>query len=204
MSAPSDSSDDGDAVDADTADSADSSGLSKRTLVRILVGFALGVPLAVEGATFFELFRRQLTGADEGDGGGGTSTATEAPDSAVDVGDDVLEATDRPETLRSAILREESGDRWPLSLTVEVENTGETDYEFQLLAVHLDDGRSVSGRTSTDRLAPGESRTITAEWSIPAGSTPRAVDAVALIYGDDGVETVERQVELAKIPVRGS
>jgi hypothetical protein len=63
----------------------------------------------------------------------------------------------------------------------------------------------VGGRTSTDRLTPGERRTITGEWPIPAGSTPRAVEVVALVYpdGDGSVETIQRRVELAKIPVRG-
>jgi len=192
---------DGDVVSPDPDPDPDDGGggISKRTLIRLLVGFALGVPLVVEGATFFELFRNQFADGDEG----GTPTATETPDPAVAVGDDVLPETDRSETLASAVLREVEGDRWPLSLTVEVRNSGPTDYEFQLLAVHLDDGRTVSGRTSTDRLAPGERRTISAKWSLPAGATPRAVDAVALVYGDDGVETIERRVTLAKIPVRG-
>jgi hypothetical protein len=176
-------------------------GISKRTLIRLLVGFGIGIPLLVEGITFLGLLDQQFGGG-EGDDGSG-STATETPTPAVGVGDDLLPETDRSETLASAVLREVDGDRWPLSLTVEVQNAGDTDYEFQLLSVHLEDGRTVSGRTSTDRLAPGETRTITGEWSIPAGSTPRAVDVVALVYADGSVETVERRVDLAKIPVRG-
>ncbi|WP_251341679.1 hypothetical protein [Haloplanus halophilus] len=180
-------------------------GISKRTLIRLLVGFGIGIPILVEGLTFLGLLRNQFGGAD-GDGGstdGGTATDTPGAVDPVGVGDDVLPETDRTERLASAVLREVDGDRWPLSLTVDVRNTGETDYEFQLLAVHLDDGRTVAGRASTDRLAPGEHRTVTAEWSIPAGSTPRAVEAVALVYGGGSVETVERRVELAKVPVRG-
>jgi hypothetical protein len=173
-------------------------GLSKRTLVRLLVGFGIGIPILVEGLTFLGLLHEQFGGEDDES----TATTTETPERAVGVGDDFLPETDRSETLQSAVLREESGDRWPLSLTVEVHNTGDTDYEFQLLTLHLDDDRTVSGRTSTDRLAPGERRTITAEWSIPAGATPRAVDAVALVYGE-AVETIERRIDLAKIPVRG-
>ncbi|WP_251329133.1 hypothetical protein [Haloplanus pelagicus] len=177
-------------------------GLSKRTLIRLLVGFGIGIPILVEGLTFLGLLRNQFGGGGGGSSGEDTATATVGSD-AVAVGDDMLPETDRAETLASAVLREIDGDRWPLSLTVDVRNTGDTDYEFQLLGVHLDDGRTVSGRTSTDRLAPSESRTITAERSIPAGSTPRAVEVVALLYGGGSVETVERRVELAKIPVRG-
>lgn len=192
----------------ETTPPTDDGGLSKRTLIRLLVGFGIGIPILIEALTFLGLLRQQLGGGD-GDGAGGTATETTASGTdtgGVSVGDDLLPATDRSERLVSAVLRQESGsDRWPLSLTVEVTNDGTTDYEFQLLAVHLGDGETVGGRVSTDRLAPDESRTVTGEWSIPAGSTPRAVEVVALIYpdGEGSVETVERRVELAKIPVRG-
>lgn len=213
-----DSSDDSSDETAPSADADDTpGGISKRTLIRLLVGFGIGTPLVVEGLTFLGLLEQQF-----GDGGDAesTATATDTADSGVAVGDDLLPETDRSETLASAVLRETGGDRWPLSLTVEVQNSGDTDYEFQLLTLHLDDGRTVGGRSSTDRLDPGERRVITAEWSIPAGSTPRAVDVVALVYPADGghspsgnrtrtgddedtVETIERRVDLAKIPVRG-
>jgi hypothetical protein len=198
-----DSADSDDATGTRSADAdADTpGGISKRTLIRLLVGFGIGIPILVEAITFLGLLDQQFGGGGDDDGSG--STATETPTSAVGVGDDLLPETERSETLASAVLREVGGDRWPLSLTVEVRNTGDTDYEFQLLSVHLDDGRTVSGRTSTDRLAPDETRTVTGEWSIPAGSTPRAVDVVALVYADGSVETVERRVDLAKIPVRG-
>jgi len=185
-------------VDADDT----SGGISKRTLIRLLVGFGIGIPLLVEGLTFLGLLGEQFGG---GDGEGSEPTDTATTDPGVTVGDDLLPETDRSETLASAVLREAGGDRWPLSLTVEVQNSGDTDYEFQLLTLHLADDRTVGGRSSTDRLGPGERRVITAEWSIPAGSTPRAVDVVALVYpdGEDAVETIERRVELAKVPVRG-
>lgn len=204
--APAATNADTDATTSSTPDDDTPGGISKRTLIRLLVGFGIGIPILVEGLTFLGLLNQQFGGGGgEDDGTGSTATATPAPDDAVGVGDDLLPETDRSETLASAVLREVDGDRWPLSLTVEVRNTGDTDYELQLLDVVLGDGRTVSGRTSTDRLAPGERRTITAERSIPAGSTPRAVEVVALIYpeGDGSVETVERRVELAKIPVRG-
>lgn len=206
-----DSSDDPDDPASSDADDTPG-GISKRTLIRLLVGFGIGIPLLVEGVTFLGLLEQQFGGSGES---GGDATATDEAASGVSVGDDLLPETERSEMLASAVLRESGGDRWPLSLTVEVENTGDTDYEFRLLTLHLDDGRTVGGRTSTDRLSPGERRAITAEWSIPAGSTPAAVDVVALVYpdgeasgtpradGDDTVETIERRVELAKIPVRG-
>ncbi|MFB6100995.1 MAG: hypothetical protein ABEJ73_00330 [Haloplanus sp.] len=191
--------DESDATDEDSA----VDGLSKRTLIRLIVGFGIGIPLLVEGLTFLGLLEQQFGG---GGDGGETTTTSDTDSAGVSVGGDLLPETDRSERLASAVLREVGGDRWPLSLTVDVTNSGDTDYEFQLLAVHLEDGRTVTGRTSTDRLSPGESRTITAEWSIPAGSTPQSVDVVALIYpdGEGNVETVEREVDLAKIPVRGS
>jgi hypothetical protein len=201
---PSDSGADGDDVapadDTNVAPAGDADGgLSKRTLVRLLVGFGIGIPILVEGLTFLGLLHDQFGGGEDDES---TATTTDTPERAVGVGDDFLPETDRSETLQSAVLREQSGDRWPLSLTVEVHNTGDAAYEFQLLTLHLDDGRTVSGRTSTDRIPSGDRRTITAEWSIPAGATPRAVDTVALVYGGD-VETIERRADLAKIPVRG-
>lgn len=190
--------------DTDDTPTADDGTLSKRTLIRLLVGFAIGVPLVVEGATFFELFRRQFGGDAGGDATADTATPTPESD-AVGVGDDLLPATDRAETLTEASLRETTGDRWSLSLTADVRNSGETDYEFQLFTVVLDDGRSVSGRATTGRLAPGEAGTATGEWAVPAGSTPSAVEVVALVYPEDAgsVETIERRVDLAKIPVQG-
>lgn len=178
-------------------------GLSKRTLIRLLVGFGIGIPILIEGITFLGLLDQQFGGGEDDTGAG--TTATETPTPGVSVGDDLLPETDRSETLVSAVLREVGNDRWPLTLTVEVTNSGDTGYEFQLLSLSLDDGRTVSGRASTDRLAPGEQRAITGEWSIPAGSTPRAVEVVALVYpdGEGSVETTERRVELGKIPVRG-
>lgn len=195
--------DDTDDPNPPTPDVESESGISKRTLIRLLIGFSIGVPLLVEGATFLELFRRQLFG-DTGSEDTTERTATPTDD-AVGVGDDLLPSTDRSELLAGATLREVEGDRWPLSLTVDVTNDGATDYEFQLLTAVLADGRSVAGRASTDRVPPGESRTVTGEWSIPAGSTPSAVEVVSLVYpaDDDSVETIERRVDLAKIPVQG-
>jgi hypothetical protein len=179
-------------------------GLSKRTLIRLLVGFGIGIPILVEAITFLGLLDAQFgSGADDDTDTADTTTTDDAGPERVAVGDDMLPETERREILASAVLRE-AGDSWPLSLTVEVTNTGETDYEFQLLTLYLADGETVGGRTSTDRLAPGESRTVTGEWSIPAGSTPQSVEAVALVYENGSVETVEKRVELAKIPVRGS
>lgn len=185
-------------------DDIDDGRLSKRTMIRLLIGFAIGVPVVVEGATFFELFRRQFGGDADSEGAADTGTSTPEPD-AVGVGDDLLRTTDRSETLTEAALREADGDRWSLSLAVDVTNEGDSDYEFQLFTVVLDDGRSVSGRATTGRLPPGETGTATGEWSIPAGSTPSAVEVVALVYpeGDGSVETIERRVELANIPVQG-
>jgi hypothetical protein len=178
-------------------------GISKRTLIRLLVGFGIGIPILIEGITFLGLLDQQFGGGSEDADTGTTATETSTP--GVAVGDDLLPETDRSETLASAVLREVSGDRWPLTLTAEVTNSGDTDYEFQFLSIHLNDGRTVGGRTSTDRLAPGERQAITGEWSIPAGSTPRAVEVVALVYpdGEGSVETIERRVELGNIPVRG-
>jgi hypothetical protein len=175
-------------------------GLSRRTLIRLLVGVGFGIPLLVEGLTFLGLVGDQLGGrSDETESG---TTATGAP-SGVGVGDDCLPETDREETLADAAVREADADRWPFSVTVDVTNGGDEPYEFQLLAAHTAAGERIAGRASTGRIAPGETATVTGEWSIPAGAMPVAVDVVALVYGEE-IETVERRVELASVPVRGN
>ncbi|MFB6068829.1 MAG: hypothetical protein ABEJ90_02770 [Halobacterium sp.] len=184
------------------SDRSEDGGISRRTLIRLLVGLGIGIPVLVEGLTLLGLVGQQLSG-DGGDDGDGAETP-DAP-SGVDVGDEMLPETTQRETLASAILRE-GGDRWDLTLTADVANTGDADYEFQLVTVTTADGETVSGGASTDRLAPGEETSITGEWAIPAGSTPASVDVVALLYpdGEGSVETVTATVPLAKIPVRGS
>ncbi|MFB6107251.1 MAG: hypothetical protein ABEJ82_00215 [Haloplanus sp.] len=190
---------DGDArIDTDGGAAPDDGGpVSRRTLIRLLVGLGVGIPILVEGLTFLGLVGQKVGGDDEG---GTTATPTET---GVAVGEDLLPSTDRHETLVSAVLRQTSG-RWKLSLTVEVENTGDAGYEVELGAVHTHEGRRVDGGTTTGRLAPGETKTVTGEWDIPAGSTPAAVDVTSLVYGDGDVERRNERVRLAKIPVRGS
>jgi hypothetical protein len=179
-----------------SADASTDSGLSRRTLIRLLVGFGLGIPILVEALTFLGLLEQQFGNGGDGDRG---ETPTEP---GVGIGDDLLSETDRSETLVEAGLRRETDERWPFTMTVEVENTGETPYEFQLLAVHTASGRRVSGRTTTGRIPAGETETGRGEWLLPSGTTPAAVEVVALVYGEE-VETIERRVALAKVPVRG-
>lgn len=163
--------------------------MNRSTLVRLLVVVGIGIPLVVEGVTFAGML-------DDGLGGGPPATQTPHPEE-VGVGDDLLAATNASETLEGAYVVAGSDD-WTLVMTVAVENDGDAPYQLQLGDVTLANGKTVEGGDGTPRLDAGESATLTARWSLPAGATPRAVAVVAVV-GDD---RVEKTVPLAKVPVR--
>lgn len=165
--------------------------MKRSTLVRLLVVVGFGIPLVVEGVTFVGLFNDGLSGG---------SSATQAPvPEEVGIGEDLLAETTASETLESTYVVA-GPDRWTMVVTVAVENSGESPYRLRLGDATLSSGKTVEGGAATDRLAPGESTTITARWSLPPGATPRKIAVVAVTDG----ERVEETVALAKVPVRRS
>ncbi|MFC7172729.1 hypothetical protein ACFQL0_03920 [Haloplanus litoreus] len=76
------------ASDADSADGTPG-GLSKRTLIRLLVGFGIGIPILIEGLTFLGLLQNQFGGEGD-DSTESTATETDGAPEAVGVGDDML------------------------------------------------------------------------------------------------------------------
>jgi hypothetical protein len=170
--------------------------MERRQLVKWLIVVAIAVPLLVEGITLLGLLNNEFGG--DGDDG----TPTPLPDT-VGTGDELLTETDQRETLRQATV--DGGDRWTLTLTVTVNNTGDRPYELVLGAVQTQDGKRVEGETSTGTIQPGESTTVTAQWSLGSGSLPDRLSVTAVAYdGEGGVaRTVQRQVNLAHIPVQG-
>lgn len=172
--------------------------MDRRTLVRLLVVLGIGIPLVVEGATFTTMIDHGLTGTSS------ASTATPTTSGGVAVGDDLVAATPTSETVTDALVLVHP-DEWTFTLTVRVENTGETPYELRLDAAETAGGKTISASTSTGKLAPGESKVITGRWHLPPGATPTKVDVVALTYGTDtSTEAVRTTVDLAKVPVRRS
>lgn len=170
--------------------------MERRTLIRLLVGLGIGLPIAVEAATFLGLFRSRLLG------GGGAETPTPTPTprpGAVGVGDEILPATQQTDTVTDAAIYVGGGTR-EFRLTVEVENDTDVGYQLVLNAVTTDAGTVVSGGGSTDQIAPGGRATVTGRWELPDEERPATVIAVASERNADGSrDTVTRTVPLARV-----
>lgn len=172
-------------------------GISRRTLIRLLVGLGFGIPIAIEGLTFLGLLNdRLLGGGDDGDGNG-ASTSTPEP-SGVGIGETFLPETEATETLADGVVSAGS-DRWTVRLHVAVDNGGAEPYVLEVSTLYLADGTEIDGRSSTGRIPPGESGELTGAWAIPSGSTPAALDATVTV----GETETDYRVELGKIPVEG-
>jgi hypothetical protein len=180
--------------------SSDGDEVTRRWLIRLLVGLGIGIPVAIEGVTFIGLFTDALLGDDEDDDE--TATPTQTPEPTVGVGDELLPPTAPVETVREMRIRVE-GSAWQFELTVDVENTTETPYSLRLGEVRTGGGRSVAGSASTDRIPPGETETITGTWSLSENQFPSTVSVTGLTYGDGDPLTTTRQVPLGQVPLRG-
>lgn len=178
--------------------------MERRTLIRLLVGLGLGIPIAIEAATFLGLVGRRVGDGTDGDGGG-TATGTETtPRRRVGVGDELLPQTAPVERVTDMSVRAVDG-RWRFEMTVEVRNDLDTAYEFRLGAVTTGSGRTVEGGTSTGTMISGETTTITGTWDLPEGETPETVTASAVIavVGGETPRRVSTRVALARVPVQG-
>ncbi|MFB6105964.1 MAG: hypothetical protein ABEJ70_03230 [Halobacteriaceae archaeon] len=174
-------------ADTDATTDGDGDGMSRRTLIRLLVALGIGLPILVEGLTFLGLVRNAF-GGEDGDSG--------VP--GVRPGDEFLPQTDREETLTAASLTESGGAR-ELTLTVQVHNTAPEPYSLRLGALILEDGGSVDGDATTGRIPPGETDDVTARWSLPPEGRPRSVYVEWTTYGGDQAVTNSTQVRLAPL-----
>ncbi|MFB6196891.1 MAG: hypothetical protein ABEI52_01300, partial [Halobacteriaceae archaeon] len=171
--------------------------ISRRWLIRILVGLGLGIPILVEGVTFFGLVSETFLGGDDGT----TTTSTTTRQPTVGVGDELLPSTTPQETVREAYINiREAG--WEFLLLVEVANTTEHPYEVDLGPVITDGGTTVEGSATTGRLSPGASETVTATWLLPSGATPDVLSVTGTAYVDGETRTTSRSVNLGSIAVR--
>lgn len=188
---------------SDADDAADSDGeddISRRWLIRILVGLGIGIPIAVEATTFLGLIKQRLFGSEESDGGE-TATATTSPPQGVGVGDELLTETPQPETVTDAIVHISDDGSWVFEMVVDVENTGETPYELRLSTVTTGSGTAVENRASTGRIPPGESRELTNTWVLPTGESPARLGVTAVTYRESGATVTDRTVRLRSVPV---
>lgn len=173
--------------------------MERRTLIRLLVGLGIGIPVLVEVLTFLGLIETRLFG--DGANGAGR-TPTEGP-RRVGVGDELLPDTSPAETVTEAVVRGQD-QPWVFVLVVEVDNGTENAYELRLGTLTLGSGRTVGGAARTGRIPPGGTSQVTGAWEIPQGSSPDVLEVVAIEYAEAGPTEMRAQVPLAKVPVHGS
>jgi hypothetical protein len=191
------------AIDAESAAEA----RRRRTIIRLLVGFGVGIPVLIELATFVGLVEQSLLGDDGGgNGGGGTGgDATRTPDERegdageVGVGDELLPETTPRETLSVASFRA-GDDSWVLTLAAAVENTVSEPYTIGFGPVTTTNGRRVEGTNRAVTVAASETGQVTGTWQLSPGSRPAGVE-LRTATGD--VEPTTHEVALARIPVEG-
>jgi len=198
--------------DAETDAESAAEARRRRTIIRLLVGFGIGIPVLIELATFVGLVEQSLLGDDEGgdgdgdgNGGGGTGDATRTPDDLDDagdevgVGDELLPETTQRETLSVASFRA-GDDSWVLTLAAAVENTASEPYTIGFGPVTTTNGRRVEGTNRAVTVAAGETGQVTGTWQLSPGSRPAAVE-LRTATGD--AEPTAHEVALARIPVEG-
>ncbi|MFC7045351.1 hypothetical protein ACFQH6_07970 [Halobacteriaceae archaeon GCM10025711] len=153
--------------------------MERRTLLRILIVVGIGIPVVIEGATFLGLVQNQLAGDD-----GGT-TPSNGPMSSrhVEVGDELVLETTQAETITGATIRNTDDGR-VLTVNVRVENTADEVYELQLNAVGTASGERVEGGGTTGRIPPGETRSVSGQWTLPPDASPETMNVFGARYDD--------------------
>ncbi len=206
-------------ADADPGTSADAEEAEahrRRTIIRLLVGFGIGIPVLIELATFVGLIEQSLLGGDDDDGSGGNEDEgeSEAADGSTDggsrttatdgagagVGDELLPETSQRETLTVASFRA-GDDRWVLTLAAEIENTGPEPYTVQFASLVTQDGRRVEGSHRPVTVPSGETGQATGTWQLQPGNRPDSV-VVRTTVGD--ATATDHEVELGRIPLEGT
>lgn len=188
--------------DDDHPDSADSS--NRRTLIRLLIGLGIGIPIAVELSTFLGLLEQSLFDSEGASPGAASDTETgRTTEQRPDVGDDLL-----PEEPVTVVLRDMAvlADGSPeFVMTVEVMNEGQTPIELRFRSITLETGRTIQGNGSTGRLEVGEETMITGRWQLDDRATPQRVTLVLVGFSSDGdAEVSTHQVPLGHVPVRNA
>lgn len=195
----------GSEIDADAEREADAEAHRRRTIIRLLVGFGIGIPVLIELATFVGLIEQSLLGGDgEESEGNGTTTRTATDNdnsdgSQVGVGDELVPATAQRETLTVASFRA-GDDSWVLTLAASVENTESVPYTVQFGALTTENGERVEGTGRQVTVVDGATAQVTGTWQLPPGSRPATV-VVRTAHGDEA--PTDHEVELARIPLEG-
>lgn len=193
-------------ADADaTADAEAAEAHRRRTIIRLLVGFGIGIPVLVELATFVGLVEQSLLDGGDGEGGSGESEATDGGTDSepatnsggVGVGDELVPETPQRETLSVASFRA-GDDTWVLTLAAEVENTGSVPYTVQFASLVTQGGERVEGQNRSVTVDPGETAQATGTWQLTPGTRPGTV--VVRTTTGDGSPT-DHEVDLGRVPL---
>jgi len=137
------------------------------SMVRVLILLAIGIPIAIEVATFGGLIGHYLGGG----GGGPAAAPTPTLEGGATVGDEILTETAAAERIDVATLSEaDNATRFVLTVTV---TNSPGDYELRFGAVTTRAGRTVEGAgATTGTLAAGERGLVTGAWQLPDGDRP--------------------------------
>jgi hypothetical protein len=180
----------------------ESSAARRRTIIRLLVGLGVGIPVLVELATFVGLVEQSLLGDEgEGDDGGSTTDGTDATGGGgVRVGDELLPETPQRETLSVASFRA-GDDSWVLTLAAAVENTESGPYTVQFGPVTTRGGERVEGSSRAVTVDAGGTGQVTGTWQLSPGGRPASV---VVRTGAGDTATTTHEVDLGRIPVEGN
>ncbi|WP_435319688.1 hypothetical protein [Haloarchaeobius sp. TZWSO28] len=165
--------------------------MERRTLIRLLIVVGIGIPLVIEGATFFGLVSNQLFGGEQ-------PADQREP---VGIGDEVVLTTEQTERLTDAHFETVDGER-RLVVEVTVRNTGNDPYEFRVDSVTLEDGTTLSANASTGRLARGETATVSASWAVDEGVAVASLNATSVVSTDSVTVRNQHSVPLAPVTER--
>ena len=157
----------------------ETSPVSRRTIVRVLVGAGIGIPVAIEGATLLGMLGEQFGG---GDGSGEATSLTLANGGD----DDLLPETPQVERLVEATQRDRK-----FVAKVDVRNAGDAPATFALGPVVTGGGIRVDGVRETETVEPGDRTRLTAEWELPRGSEPATVEAKTTVDGESTTRTLQ-------------
>ncbi|MFB6186478.1 MAG: hypothetical protein ABEI86_06380 [Halobacteriaceae archaeon] len=169
---------------------------SRRWWLKFLIGFTIGIPIAIEGLTALGMLSASLFG---------NNKQTDTPTSTrrfVGIGDEVLPSTPQSEILREAGIYITDSD-WLCQITIEVRNSHPRPYSFTIGNLVTSDGTIIEGGKQTGQIQSGSTDKITLTWDLPKGETPKAIYVTATIYDSQNPQVINKLVYLEDIPVRG-
>lgn len=175
---------------SDDADDAESENdvWSRRSFVRYFAPISIAIPVIVETETLVGLLQNDF---------GEDSTWTQPTGVSVGIGGDLRPDLDTRQKLQNAVL-ESVGDGRRLRLVVAVRNTVDAPYRLELGAVTTGGGETIEGGYTTDPVAPDETTTFTAEYTLPADASPASIETTVTI----GNQPSQKTVQLAPIPTQ--